>query len=464
MTKRKVYISSTFKDFEYIRNFIINIVIDKDILGNYYDTEYIMESMKTFGKSEDALKQCLNAVYESDVYILIIGNWYGSTIKYKANYYISEYENEEMEFSYTRHEYESVKNNTNKRIYILHSDSKFDKEVSDEINKFCDEKNISIDLNNNNVELFKSASIKGRANPVTFSSLDELKDKINKCFISDIAHYSLSLSFNNVLGLNSKNGYLIDRKKQDDEYENFKNRNIGKTLKIIPSFIFTTYEDKSNFYSMKLWYNKWSSTGLYNVKILKSSDYDKLSEDPSIKIYNLIQDTLPFLIDKSDENIYSIDKLAKELESNKFQRILEFEVAKEDIKCEKHNWINLITTYLNELNDKIVNNIVIDKRIYAVIHVIYDKKEISQVDMNNYIEKIINLFPFVQNINNKIGTLNLGELGLISKSDIQEWANNSLKDYPQDIEKINSNLLSIPDDAKFSYQEIINDFNLKIKQ
>ena len=133
MSKRKVYISSTYRDLSSIRDKIKNLITDQNVLGNYYDVAYIMENMSIAGDSDTALNQCLKQVNDADVYILIIGSWYGSLTTHNGK-----------EQSYTQHEYDAVpKLNKKKRIYILHSTEEFDKSVENEVKMLCEVNNFS---------------------------------------------------------------------------------------------------------------------------------------------------------------------------------------------------------------------------------------------------------------------------------------------------------------------------------
>ena len=277
MAERKVYISSTFKDLDNIRSQIISIIQDADILGNYYDIEYIMESMKTFGNSETALQQCLKAVSNADVYILIIGNWYGSTVNYLNK-----------DISYTQHEYlQAIKSTKNPRIYILHSDSDYDKLHEQDVSTLCSEK-FTLEENNKRIKEFKNVSLQGRTKPVTFSSIDILKDKIKDCLIGDIAYYFLSQKADFLSDPKLK--YFINRKKQDELLVSGIKKNENR--KIYPALIFYKGgDDKPDYFAYRVMYEKCAIANR-DLSIIRSSNYTHKLPNPK---FDTLIDYINFL-------------------------------------------------------------------------------------------------------------------------------------------------------------------------
>lgn len=76
MTKRKVYLSSTFKDLEPYRELVIRKFESE--FSESFELCKIMEYMYEDGTSTPPLDECINEVKESDIYLLILGNRVGS--------------------------------------------------------------------------------------------------------------------------------------------------------------------------------------------------------------------------------------------------------------------------------------------------------------------------------------------------------------------------------------------------
>jgi len=76
MAKRKVYLSSTFKDLESYRALVIKKFESE--FSNSFELCRIMEYMYDDGRSIPPLEECLDEVKESDIYLLILGNRVGS--------------------------------------------------------------------------------------------------------------------------------------------------------------------------------------------------------------------------------------------------------------------------------------------------------------------------------------------------------------------------------------------------
>lgn len=76
MTKRKVYLSSTFKDLESYRALVIKKFESE--FSNSFELCRIMEYMYDTGRNIPPIDECLEEVKESDIYLLILGNRVGS--------------------------------------------------------------------------------------------------------------------------------------------------------------------------------------------------------------------------------------------------------------------------------------------------------------------------------------------------------------------------------------------------
>lgn len=76
MEKRKVYISSTFKDLKEYRSTLINEF--NKALSHQYELTRVMEHMYNTGDEMPLSEQCIEEVKKSDVYILVVGDTIGS--------------------------------------------------------------------------------------------------------------------------------------------------------------------------------------------------------------------------------------------------------------------------------------------------------------------------------------------------------------------------------------------------
>ena len=76
MSKWKVYISSTFIDLREFRAELINLFQKQ--LKDSFELSKIMERMFDDGTYTPFVKDCVEAVEESDIYIIILGNKTGS--------------------------------------------------------------------------------------------------------------------------------------------------------------------------------------------------------------------------------------------------------------------------------------------------------------------------------------------------------------------------------------------------
>ena len=126
MSKWKVYISSTFKDLKEFRTDLINLFQNQ--LKNNFELCDIMERMFDDGTYTPFVDDCVDAVLESDIYIIILGNKTGSFPP-----------NEER--TYTEIELDTALSN-HKRVFCLRLDNFNENEIdnkakhNDLLNKF----------------------------------------------------------------------------------------------------------------------------------------------------------------------------------------------------------------------------------------------------------------------------------------------------------------------------------------
>jgi len=176
MAKWKVYISSTFRDLKEFRSDLINLFQNQ--LKNSFELSEIMERMFDDGTYTPFADDCIQAVLESDIYIIILGNKTGSFPP-----------NEDR--TYTEIEFDTALAN-NKRIFCLR------------LNEFDEDK---IDNKDKHDELL--SKFKGR--PIhSFHDITDLKNAL----------YEFLIQFSSLSPVNEKNPYkgLASFKPEDGAY------------------------------------------------------------------------------------------------------------------------------------------------------------------------------------------------------------------------------------------------------
>lgn len=115
--KKKVYISSTFRDLKEYRKTLIDL-FEKE-LHNKFELCYIMEKMFDDGEHTPFVDDCIRAVKDCDVYFIILGNKVGSFLPDKSR-------------TYTEAEYETALQ-TNKKIFMFRLKNMDEAQIDDKI-------------------------------------------------------------------------------------------------------------------------------------------------------------------------------------------------------------------------------------------------------------------------------------------------------------------------------------------
>jgi hypothetical protein len=372
MGQRRVYISSTFKDLERVREQIIQVVTDPNILGDDYSVAYIMESMKVFGNSASALEQCLDAVRSADVYILIIGNWYGTTIAYGGE-----------DLSYTQHEYMTAINSTNNpRIYIFHSDADYDAATKKEADELCVQRGSSPKENGERVAVFKQLTMRDRPKIDSFSSDEVLKKLIYHAFISDIKYYFLFRQMDEFRFSNAKLPYYIDRIPQNTLLK--KEMFNGRFRNIYPVLLLSEADNQPRAYAKRVMYDKCYIArydGLNNpfFKPIKWSDYQgkftsfyKKEEKKEEK--KEFKDFVEFLkrTEEGNENAIIVN-LSRDLKTPgaPIKEIIQFEVGTVEQEVGNY-WIKFIDEFVRSL--LAAEDLLNVEAVFVFVHVLYRDK------------------------------------------------------------------------------------------
>lgn len=230
MKKWKVYISSTFQDLKEYRSELITLFQNQ--LKNSFELTHIMERMFDEGTYSPYVEDCVAAVKDSDIYLIILGNKVGSFPPDENRTYT------EIELD------TAIKNN--KKIFCLRLDE-FDKKEID------------------NPQKHKEVLQKFAGRPIhTFADKTELRNALLECLIP----------FTNQAPINDKNPYkgLAAFKVEDGEYFFGRESELNECLKkivtsdnnIFISVIGSSGTGKSSFVQAGLVYrlSKWDKFGL----------------------------------------------------------------------------------------------------------------------------------------------------------------------------------------------------------
>lgn len=121
MAKRKVYLSSTFKDLEEYRALIIRKFEIE--FSESFELCRIMEYMYDNGRSIPPLQECIEEVKQSDVYLLILGNRVGSIPP-------------NSDKTYTEHEYEMALAMKDEKYIFRFVNANFKEKECDDLSRY----------------------------------------------------------------------------------------------------------------------------------------------------------------------------------------------------------------------------------------------------------------------------------------------------------------------------------------
>ena len=116
MPKKKVYISSTYKDLVSYRDAIRNMFLFKGL-----QEEYTLVSMEGYVAENKmrAINVCLDDVREADIYLLILAKKYGSIVANTGKSYTETEYDEAVKMAHT---------NTLYKIFVFYSDDDYEKD------------------------------------------------------------------------------------------------------------------------------------------------------------------------------------------------------------------------------------------------------------------------------------------------------------------------------------------------
>ncbi|MGK4568597.1 DUF4062 domain-containing protein [Flavobacterium sp. 3HN19-14] len=195
MPERKVYISSTFIDYADIRQKFIDL-LNKD-LYKWYGLNWIMESMRSNGDNTSPVQLCMDEVKRSDIYILIIGDRYGSETEV----------NGKMQ-SYTEHEFDAAMEANISTVFLIFAGDDFQSNYRD------------ADVSKRQKLLdFKKRAQQKMLKARKFDSIDDVFDEFLSALYIDF-HKRL---IKEKIDLSPTIKYTINRNLQDELYLNFNN-------------------------------------------------------------------------------------------------------------------------------------------------------------------------------------------------------------------------------------------------
>jgi hypothetical protein len=132
MEKRRVYLSSTFKDLEPYRALVIKKIESE--FSESFELCRVMEYMYETGKSIPPIDECIQEVKESDIYLLILGNRVGSCPPNNPDK------------TYTELEYETALSMKDQKRIFRFVNTNFKKDDCDDQNKYQKLKSLLIEL------------------------------------------------------------------------------------------------------------------------------------------------------------------------------------------------------------------------------------------------------------------------------------------------------------------------------
>lgn len=135
MGKSKVYLSSTFRDLEEHREFVVD-KINRE-LRDSFELCQVMECMYDDGRNRLIIDDCLNEVRKSDIYFLIVGNRVGTKVPSRDK-------------TYTEMEYETAMAEEKRIFRFLKTD--FNEAECDDVEKY---KAFKSQLNGHYIQEFK---------------------------------------------------------------------------------------------------------------------------------------------------------------------------------------------------------------------------------------------------------------------------------------------------------------------
>ncbi|MDB5226807.1 MAG: hypothetical protein JWN78_1000 [Bacteroidota bacterium] len=389
MAKYKVYISSTYMDLKEVRAQIIQRI--QKGLHNYFELVDVMELMGNDGSNKLNIDICLKNVRDADLYILLIGNRYGSS---PDNY----------DKSYTELEYDMACKTLQKKFYKIYK-----LQFSED---FYRDNNVNGDSDRTKINSFINR-LEGRDSPSIIDSYENLAKVID----DKLTEFNLAINKKTELKLIENDKVSIDRKEQLGKLEQ---REISGASS--HAVVFTVYtigeEDAYDMFTLKL-RNKLIANNeqAYINYIDFESSASKLDFDNTEKILNtfLIEASLNIYGERA--NMISFEKLEERIRNREIKKkIIGFKIEKNsDYLSFTEQFTKAIGVFITKIN-KILKDANFDFNFYFVIYIIDKETGVSStLNENNLItDTLKSHIPGIE-------YYELGKFSPVNNEDIDKW-------------------------------------------
>jgi hypothetical protein len=394
--KSNVYISSTFKDLEFVRASVKKRFANYDIM-QHYELSRIMEQMNGDGTENTPLDNCISEVKSSDIYFIIIGYKYGSIAEEGSG------NGADGIKSYTEIEYDNAiaeEKNKQMHIYRICPSEKYLQSKQGETDKPA---------------AFKTFYDRVRKNREVreYNSPEEIYMLIFDCLVENLCKKNFKLK----LKYDDSHLNKIDRNEQINRYEIFREAPID--TKILPMIMLGFKDDMPEKMTARL--IRQMGINQENFDIFRATIS---RSDPALQENLLLRNVTLSLLGQLEENC-NFDKLPAFIKKfNVNSRFIVFEINFEQeieyilkTKPEFH-WVKLLSGFINRLNNSLGDDFL--SRIYMPIHILFNKATLDKIDEESAMTKLKQLFA----IDPGIPTLELGVLNVIEKNNLYEWLNN----------------------------------------
>jgi len=454
MSKLKVYISSTFRDMEDVRSHIIDIIRNK--LPDFFELSKIMELMHGNPLNRPNIDDCLSEVRKADLYIILVGDRYGSFPDYYHDENDIRIENTDK-LSYTELEYQIAEQTLQSKLYGIYkfriteaffSSNKLDKNCdlsdgdtkqkhSDFLNKLS-ETNVLIPINSNEELVLE-----------IFSKLYEFNFYCNNLPVLKISDLQKAK-------INRHNQVNIIKEKKINNTDT--NKQLGRYSRCVVMVINTIgkpdYYEGFNLRLKNVILNTDDSISIVgDLKTLMakhSNDNDRILEDLLLSCSSAIfGEEAKFL---NFDNLYS--KILNHRIQNKFISIdIGVDCNEEDInkQCFK-----IISQFIIKL-EYILSSNDFENNFYFVINL--KEEDLSDNKMNAYHNQLHQLLTNIE-------CINLNKLELVNPKDVKNWLSETILNKPMEktVEEIYKFIFLKTEEKPGYYKDYIEQLEKRTKK
>lgn len=416
MSKLKVYISSTFRDMEDVRSHIIDRI--RVGLTDNFELSKVMEMMHGDLLNRPNIDFCLDEVRNADLYIILVGNRYGSHTDYYHNEENIKTQNTDC-LSYTELEYVTAEATLEKRLYGIY---KF--HITED---FFKENNLDChtDLSDINIKEKHACFLNKLSEKNILIKIDS-----NQKLIAEINNKltEFNLYYNNLfkLEINDYQKTLINRQNQVNIINQKKNpgnildKKLGQYSRCVVMIVNTIGEkDYYDGFNLRLKTEIINSTDTITFKVgdimnrLASCSID--NENQYNRIFEVLLEACSNSILGNPGTNLNFDNLYREIIDKRVQnRFISLDIETDyENEIMNQRCFEIITQFIHKLENILSSN----NFVYNFYFVINLKEEDLSDDI---IEKYHNRLN--QQLTN-IECINLNKLKLIEYDDVIAWLN-----------------------------------------